>query len=118
MAGQNTLGKEGEELAVAYFNGKGYTVLHTNWKFAQHEIDLIALHGKCLHFIEVKSLSTNRFGFPEEKVTRKKILFLFKAADAFLYIHPDYKEIQFDILSINKHPSGEVEYFLIEDVYV
>jgi putative endonuclease len=117
MATNNVLGKEAEELALAYFKKKGYRILHTNWRFAWHEIDVIALENKKLHFIEVKYRSTKTYGFPEEKVTRKKFDCLCRAADEFLYRHPDYKLIQFDILSINQLPKNEVEYFLIEDVY-
>jgi putative endonuclease len=118
MADHNELGKEGEELAVAFFTEKGYEVLYTNWQFSHYEIDLIAMHNNVLHFIEVKSRSSRWYGFPEEKVTRKKILSLFKAADEFLYRHPDYHDICFDILSIVKPFNKEAEYFLIEDVYV
>jgi putative endonuclease len=118
MATNNTLGKEAEELAVAFFRKKGYTVLHTNWRFAYHEIDLIAYDGKLLHFIEVKFRTTRKYGFPEEKVNLKKFNCLCRAADEFLYRHPDYKKIQFDIFSINQLPANEVEYFLIEDVYL
>jgi putative endonuclease len=118
MAEHNELGKEGEELAVTFFTAKGYQVLHTNWRFGKHEIDLIAMHNNILHFIEVKSRSYSTYGFPEEKVTRKKILALFKAADEFLYRHPDYHNICFDILSIVKRFGEDAEYFLIEDVYI
>lgn len=117
MATNNRLGKEAEELAVAYFRSRGYHILHTNWRFAWHEIDLIATENKLLHFVEVKFRTTTVYGFPEEKVNRKKFNCLCRAADEFLYRHPDYKYIQFDILSINQLPGNEVEYFLIEDVY-
>lgn len=116
MALHNTLGKEGEQLACAYFIKKGYQVLHQNWRHAHYEIDLIAIKNGVVHFIEVKARSSKAFGFPEEKVTKKKFKFLASAADEFLFRHPHYKHIQFDILSINK-VQNEEEYFLIEDIY-
>jgi putative endonuclease len=118
MADHNRLGKEGEDLAVAWFTERGYQVLYTNWRYSYHEIDLIAMHNNVLHFIEVKSRSSYSYGFPEEKVTRGKILRLFKAADEFLYRHPDYHDICFDILSIIKPFGKSAEYYFIEDVYV
>jgi len=117
MASHNLLGKEGELLATRYLKERGYEVLYNNWRFSRFEIDIIATKASLLHFIEVKARSSKRHGFPEEKVTQKKFGFLAAAADEFLYRHPQYKHIQFDILSINKLPDGSAEYFMIEDVY-
>lgn len=118
MAEHNVLGKLGEQLAEAYLKDRDYAILHRNWRYGRNEIDLIALRGSVLHFVEVKTRASNLYGFPEENVTRKKILNLFKVADEFLYRHPQYKEIQFDILSINKYGDEPAEYFLLEDVYL
>lgn len=117
MAAHNQLGQKGEMLAEDYFRCKGYAILHRNWRHRHLEVDLIATKGKLLHFIEVKIRSTQKYGMPEESVTRKKLLFLMKAADAFLLLNPQYKLIQFDILAITL-TANEPEYFLIEDVYL
>ena len=42
MAIQNDLGKIGEDKAAAYLEGKGYKILHRNWRYPPYEIDLIA----------------------------------------------------------------------------
>lgn len=118
MAQQNLLGKQGEDLAESFLTQKGFTVLHRNWRHSHYEIDIIAEKGKVLHFVEVKLRSYKAFGMPEESVTKKKMKFLMQAADQFLYKHPQYKHIQFDILSINAAPDKESEYFFIEDVYL
>lgn len=118
MALHIDLGKEGEQLAEDFLVKKDYTILHRNWRYSRYEIDIIALKNNVLHFVEVKARSSKKYGMPEENVTRKKIKFLMQAADEFLYQHLQYKHIQFDILSINKYPNGEVEYFFIEDVYL
>ncbi|MDB5197888.1 MAG: hypothetical protein JWP88_2259 [Flaviaesturariibacter sp.] len=118
MAQHNVLGKEGEALAVAYLMERGYQVLHCNWRFSHYEIDIIALLNNRLHFIEVKSRSSKDFGFPEEKVTKKKFQNLAAAASEFLFQNLQYKHIQFDILSINKPAGAPAEYFMIEDVYL
>lgn len=118
MAVHNQLGKEGEQLAADYLLQKGYTILHRNWRYGQNEIDIIALKGAVLHFVEVKLRSTNKFGYPEESVTRQKFRYLMKAADQFLYLHPQYKNICFDILAITAPAGALPEYFLVEDVYL
>lgn len=118
MAVHNQLGKEGEALAAAYLAQKGYVLLHRNWRWGQYEIDIIALKGDVLHFVEVKLRSTAKFGYPEESVTKQKLRFLMRAADQFLFLNPQYKKICFDILAITAAPGTEPEIFLIEDVYL
>lgn len=117
MALHNQLGKEGEKLAEEYLLKKGYEILHRNWRYSFYEIDIIARRNKLLHIIEVKTLSASSPGYPEDSVTKRKFKRLLLAADEFLYQHPEYRHVQYDILSITlRHP--EPEFFLIEDVYL
>lgn len=118
MAHHNELGKLGEELAEDFLIGRDYYILHRNWRHGRYEIDIIALKNEVLHFVEVKTRASNVYGFPEEHVTKKKIRNLFLAADEFLFLHPDYHHIQFDILSINKYGDEPAEYLLLEDIYL
>ena len=96
----------------------GYSVLHQNWRYSHYEIDIIAIKENILHFIEVKTRRNHRFGFPEESVSKKKMSHLMQAAEEYMYLHPGWKRIQYDILSIILLNKKEPEYFLIEDVYV
>jgi putative endonuclease len=118
MAEHNELGKLGEDLANDYLAQRGYSILHRNWRYGRYEIDIIAQKGRVLHFVEVKTRASNVYGFPEENVTRKKIRRLLLAADEFLYRHPDYHHIQFDVLAINKWGEQPAEYLLFEDIYL
>ena len=116
MAKHNEVGKEGERLALVYFTQNGYEILHQNWRFAHWEIDLIASKNNLLHFIEVKTRTSNKYGFPEDEVTSKKMKFLMQSADEYLHRHPHWQRIQYDILSIVLQP--QIDYFLIEDVFL
>lgn len=118
MARHNDIGKHGEALAAGYLTNRGYTILHTNWRYSHYEIDIIALKGAVLHFVEVKSRSSKNFGLPEEGVTKKKFQSLLNAADEFLFQHPEYRHVQYDILSISTFKDKAPEFFLIEDVYL
>ena len=118
MAHHNTTGAMGEKMAVQYLIEKGFVILHQNWRYSHWEVDVIASLNDTLHFIEVKTRRTKKFGYPEEDVTKKKITNLINASEEFLYAHPGWKRIQFDILSINLHRNEPVEFFLIEDVHV
>ena len=118
MAVHTELGKLGEELAVSYLTQKGYAVLHRNWRYARFELDIIAEKNDILHFVEVKLRSSSEGPAPEENVTKKKIEFLLRAVDQFLFLHPQYKHFQLDILSITRTGDQEAAYFMIEDIYV
>lgn len=105
-------------MAVDYLLKKGFSILHRNWRHGNWEVDVIASLGDTLHFIEVKTRRTKKFGFPEDDVSKKKIENLINAAEEFLFLHPEWKLLQFDILSINLLKNSPAEYFFIEDVYV
>ncbi|HLK27562.1 MAG TPA: YraN family protein [Puia sp.] len=116
MAKHNDLGKEGEELAVAWFKDKDYQILHCNWRHSHYEVDIIANRNNILHFIEVKARRSKTFGYPEESVGKKKIKNLMNAAEEFLIQFPEWKRIQFNVLSILLKKDNKHEYFLIEDI--
>ncbi len=118
MARHNEIGKQGEAWAAAYLTGRGYSILHCNWRYSHYEIDIIALKNNVLHFVEVKSRSSKSFGLPEDGVTKKKFQRLLQAADEFLFQHPQYRHVQYDILSITTFKNTPPEFFLIEDVYL
>ena len=42
MSESLTLGKKGEDLAAGHLKGKGYRILHRNWKSGKKEIDIVA----------------------------------------------------------------------------
>jgi putative endonuclease len=118
MASHLDIGKEGEKLAEAWLAEHGYTITHRNWRHGRYEIDLIGTKNEKLRFVEVKFRSSNQFGQPEEAVTKKKIQSLLQAVNQFLYLNPQYNDFRLDILSITQHSRDNVEYLLIEDVFL
>ncbi len=118
MATHNETGKKGESLAADWLEKSGFTLLHHNWRHSHYEIDIIASRSNMLHFIEVKTRRSNRFGYPEESVSDRKMENLMQAAEEFLYRHPEWKKVQYDVLSITMGKNEEADFFLIEDVYL
>ena len=118
MATHLDIGKEGEKLAEAYLADRGYRILHRNWRYGKYEIDLITTKNEKLHFFEVKFRSCNTIAKPEEAVNKKKIKSLLQAIDQYLYLNPQHTDFRLDILSIIQHSEKDIEYFLIEDVYL
>ncbi len=117
MAKHIHTGKLGEQLGEIYFTENGYEILEKNWRHSHWEVDIIAERNGVLHFVEIKTRRTASYGLPEEKVGRKKMQNLINAAEEYLYLHPQWKRIQFNILSITIN-NAKPEYFLIEDVYL
>ena len=118
MASHNQTGTTGEVMAVKHLAEKGFEILHQNWRHSHWEVDIIASKDGILHFIEVKTRRTKKFGHPEDSVSKKKIQNLINASEEYLYQFPEWKRIQFNILSITILKNEPVEYFFIEDVYL
>lgn len=118
MAKHLQTGRLGEQLGAAWLIENGYQLIAQNWRHSHWEVDIIAAKENILHFIEVKTRRTKKFGHPEAAVTKKKIQNLINASEEFLYQFPLWKRIQFDILSITIIKNEPVEYFFIEDVFL
>lgn len=109
-------GRQGEDHAAVFIASKGFTVLHRNWRHGSWEIDLIASKADTVHFFEVKTRRSARYGYPEAAVTKTKIRAIYAAAAAFCQQFPQWKKRQYNILSILMEPGKPVNFFLIEDI--
>lgn len=95
-------GDEGEELATAYLESKGYTILERNYHFERAELDIVAYNNEShIVFVEVKTRSSRQYGSPEEYIDDDKISNIYKAAEAWLYERKmDGSPVRFDAISI------------------
>ncbi|MCG9968181.1 YraN family protein [Pelotomaculum terephthalicicum JT] len=66
------LGRQGEEAAAQYLEKNGYRILCRNYRCRLGELDLIALDGGVLVFVEVRTRSGDLFGLAQESVTVRK----------------------------------------------
>ncbi len=106
MAQHNELGKKGEQLAVDFLEGTGYTILERNYRFEKAEVDIIAQKGEILAIIEVKTRSTAEFGNPQDFVKPKQINNLVKAVDEYVTTNDLDIEVRFDIIALIKEKDG------------
>ena len=67
------LGIVGEDLAVDVLVGRGYAILERRYRTDHGEIDIIALDGETLVFVEVRAKATGEFGTAAESVTRERV---------------------------------------------
>ncbi|WP_233266955.1 YraN family protein [Tomitella fengzijianii] len=66
------MGDFGEDVAAAYLEEDAMTLLARNWRCREGELDLIALDGDAVVFVEVKTRRGQGFGAPAEAVTVAK----------------------------------------------
>lgn len=104
------LGRRGEGLACQYLWRKGFRILQRNYVSPYGEIDIIAEKRECVHFVEVKTRSSERLGAPEERVDAKKQRNLEATALAYLDAFRDGPPggTQFDVLAVVLKENGKV----------
>ena len=69
---RHSYGQSGEQLAVAFLEANGYTILERNFRTRLGEIDIIARHKGVLVFVEVKARRSLRHGDPKWALTPAK----------------------------------------------
>ncbi len=112
------LGKKGEDLAARYLTSLGFSIIARNFKARYGEIDIIALDGATLAFIEVKTRIGESFGKPEEAITPWKLREVVQTAQFYKSLHPELPEaLRVDVVAIEFKAEGQLEYIrLIKNV--
>ena len=116
MAEHNILGTKGEDLAKEFLIKNGYEILATNWHFRKVEVDIIATDGKEMVVVEVKTRTSNKFGEPEEFLSKQQQRNLVQAANAYSEISHNPLDIRFDIVSII-YNNAEHRIYHIKDAF-
>ena len=95
-------GKHAERRAARWYRVRGYRVLARNAWVNGYELDLVVRRGRRLVFCEVKAKGGDRFGEPEEMVTAEKQRRLALAAEGWLALHPEARDlaVSFDVIAI------------------
>ena len=81
---RRTTGQQGELIARAYLERRGYGIIAANWRCPEGELDLVAQHGSTLVFVEVRTRRSTQAGLAEESVTPAKQRRLATLAQAYL----------------------------------
>ena len=117
MAAHNELGRWGEDLAVAYLQGKDYTIIERDWKSGRRDIDIIAGdENDTIVFVEVKTRRSHAFGEPEDAIDYRKMQSLQQAINHYIKLHRLNSEVRFDIISIVGTIGSEPEINHIKDI--
>ena len=101
------IGNKGEDAAKEYLESQGYVILDRNWRCGHLELDIIALDGNFLAFVEVKTRKNNSILTPIESVNRNKQNMLINAANGYIRKNRRHEEARFDVVCITHH-NGEI----------
>ena len=93
-------GAAGEVLAARFLREKGYTILSTNYRIRQGEIDIIAAAEPYIAFVEVKTRRQSALYTPREAVHPAKQRRIVQTAAIFLRTHPTPLQPRFDVVEI------------------
>ena len=104
----NPTAKLGEDLASEYIKNHGYKILERNFRKGYGEIDIIAIEGQILCFIEVKTRTSNQFGSPLEAINYWKLKTLTKTAQYYKMLHKNTPEsLRIDAISVELSQNGD-----------
>jgi putative endonuclease len=98
------LGREGEERAAKALEAGGMNIIARNVRSRQGEIDIIALDGETIVFVEVKAWSVYGIENLQYGITPKKQQRIIETAKYFLSEHREYnrKAVRFDVVFVGK----------------
>jgi len=95
------VGELGEKLAKDFLVKNKYKILQTNYRCPEGELDIIAIHGEYLVFIEVRTKSNLKFCSPEESVTYGKKQKLIACAWHYRQSHENLPQLwRIDFVSV------------------
>jgi putative endonuclease len=111
------VGQQGEDLACAHIEGRGWELLDRNWRCTWGEIDIVARHGDVLVFCEVKTRRSQRFGSPVEAVTPAKAARLRRLAGRWLREHgASASLVRVDVIGVLLPAGGPADLVHLEGV--
>lgn len=94
-------GKVGERIARRYLERKGWKWVESNYKNQRGEIDLIMEDNDTLVFVEAKLKLGERYGRPEEMISRAKIGQIRRVAEAYVVLEkPSWQKFRIDAVCI------------------
>ncbi len=110
-------GAAGEAAAEDFLRLSGYRVVARNVRTKVGELDLVALDGETLCFIEIKTRATAEYGRAIEAVGPQKQRRLAKAALLFLARNRSARPCRFDVLGLDRGRDGAWSFTLVKNAF-
>jgi putative endonuclease len=106
MQSQTTidLGVTGEDRAVSLLVRSGLRIIERNYRCKVGELDVVALDGDTLVFVEVRSRQTTTYGSALEAVGWHKQRKVARVAQQYIaFRRPAFATARFDVVAITGH---------------
>ena len=100
MPNLRRIGEQAEDQAADYLARKGYTIVTRRRKMKSGEIDIVALDGEVLVFVEVKHRSAPGY-VPEESIGAAKARALQLAGEQYVLEMGEERETRFDLIAMD-----------------
>jgi putative endonuclease len=101
-------GNRFEDIACRYLRSRGYKILDRNIYLMRKELDIVAMDGDTIVFVEVKGRRSNAYGSPAEAVGAVKRRRVVLAATAYLRKRQLLnRPCRFDVLGVRLSQTGE-----------
>jgi putative endonuclease len=114
---RRNLGANGEKAAEEFLRRRHYTIVERNYRCRVGEVDLVALDGDTIVFIEVKTRRGEGFGSPLDAVDPRKQRQVYRAAQQFLVEHRlNDRAARFDVVGV-WWEGGRVVCELVRDAF-
>jgi putative endonuclease len=98
---RDELGRRGEDAAARYLTRQGYRIIARRERILRGDIDIIALDGRTVVFVEVRSRSDTSHGHPVETIDQRKQRRLVDLANAYIRRHRlDDCSVRIDVVTV------------------
>jgi putative endonuclease len=110
---RDAVGRRGEDEAARYLRGIGYRIVGRRERILRGDIDIVALDGRTVVFVEVRSRSDTTHGHPAETVGYHKQRRIADLANAYIRRHRLQDcSVRIDVVTVTFGPeSPVVEHF-------
>jgi putative endonuclease len=101
-------GEDYERRAARLLRRNGLDIVTRNFRARTGEVDIIALDGQVLVFVEVRARSNRAFTSAAASVDRRKQRKLYNTAQSFLKRHPEWRDraCRFDVVAFEPRQSA------------
>jgi putative endonuclease len=103
-------GAEAEELAALFLARHGLVIVERNWRRRVGEIDLVALDGEVLVFVEVRLRRRSDFGGAAASITSAKRARMIAAAGLYLARLRQTPACRFDAILLDALDAARIEW--------
>jgi putative endonuclease len=104
-------GRAGEERVAAFLSSAGWAIVGRNWRTRRGELDIIAVDGDSIVFVEVKSWPHGVEADLELAIGSVKQRRMVETAKCFLDTHRQYNGmyVRFDVILVSSDPASDAD---------